>query len=87
MDEVGRMLSELDLEKVRCPHCGVRVLPNNLARHKRTEKCRCKNVYRSRAEIGKERVVCARCKTEVCKNKIKRHSRSQKCKLATFSFV
>ena len=86
MEGVTKRFSELDLKRVRCPNCGSLVLPGNLSRHRRTNKCKCKNVYRSRAEIGKDRVKCPRCSAEVCKNKIKRHQRTQKCKLASFSF-
>ena len=78
---------EAESRKVQCPNCGSEVLPGNFARHQKTAKCKCKNLYKTRAAIGKERVNCVRCKLEVCKNKIQRHMRSQKCKLAAFAFA
>lgn len=86
MEDITNRFYMLDLAKIRCPNCKCYVLPKNLAKHKRTRKCQCKNVYKTRSEIGKERVNCKRCGAEVCKNKIKRHMRTKTCKFSKFCF-
>jgi len=85
-EEVTKKPSE-DPKTIQCPNCKSRVRRGGFARHQKSKKCRCKNVYRSRAEIGKKKVECARCKREVCKNKLARHMRSKRCELAGFAFA
>ena len=34
-----------DSSKVRCPNCAVVILRNNLKRHQRSGKCKCKNQF------------------------------------------